>query len=434
VSIKVLVISYYFPPVNHIAAQRAEAFQKYFPSHGIEPIIATRHWSAGDRSWYDYFAGNRSEFRVEEQQEGTVLRIPFRGSPAYHRARSLGRPVHQAYILANTIFGNPQPEIEIFRDFYPVLRRYLEEEPVDLIVATFQPASVLKLGDALSRDTGIPWVADFRDVWNPAAFGSSDSANNRRQAFLNRYQERHFAKWLRSASLVSAVNQPIIDRISSFVPVKRSVVVTNGFEEELFDKVRGREANKFTISIVGTLYAEHDLSVMLDGLNGFLKDKSPDEVELKFVGAGAISETEEILRSSLPAPFLNISGRIPHEDAVRELKSAHVLYYVGWKGYKGMTPGKIFDYLGAKRNVLIAPSDRDTMEKIVTETGAGVTADTVDEFVSVLENWFREWRSTGEVSYGGDDENIAFYTRENQTAILARELRNLIAKGSADER
>ncbi|REJ75477.1 MAG: hypothetical protein DWQ47_08360 [Acidobacteria bacterium] len=427
---KALVISYYFPPVNHIAAQRADAFQRYFPKYGINPVIATRHWSSEDKSWEDYFAGNRSGPDIEKTDRGPVLRLPFRGSDGYARAKRLGRTAHQAYILTRTALGDPQPEIEIFRDFFPHLKNYLERNPVDAIVSTFQPASVLRLGHELSKEAGIPYVADFRDVWNPAAFGASESANNERQAFLNKFQERYFAKWLSNAALVSAVNQPIIDRIATFCPsaVENSVVVTNGFEADLFESVEAVGKEKFTFSVIGTLYAGHDLSIMLDGLNRFLENKSEKEILLNFVGAAAIEETTKILRERLPQRFLNLSGRILHNEAIRELKSSHVLFYVGWKGYKGMTPGKIFDYLGARRNILIAPSDHDTIERIVKETKAGRTADSVEDFVSILEGWYREWKEKGAIPYIGDEEAINFYTRENQTAILAREILGVIER------
>ena len=87
-----------------------------------------------------------------------------------------------------------------------------------------------------------------------------------------------------------------------------------------------------------------------------------------------------------------------------------------------MTPGKIFDYLGARKNIIIAPSDNDVMEKLVKETGAGITADSVGEFVHALEGLYREWKESGTIRYKGKQEAIEYYTRENQTSILAREI------------
>ena len=431
--IKTLIISYYYPPVNHVAAQRGLAFQQYFPGFGIEPLVATRHWLATDTSWESYFEGRDLPLEIDYSEFGKVLRLPFRSASGYKLAHHLGRPVQQAYIFGKSLIGNTQPEIDIFGAFFRPLLRYLRSNPVDLIVATFQPASALRLAHRLSKELGIQYVADFRDVWNPSAFAIQNSSVGIRQSILRYIQEFHIKRWLRGAALVSAVNQPIIDRLKTLCPDgTRFVRVTNGFDEEKFRQVEAKSVSSFTISIVGTVYPVTDLTIFFAGIREFLKGKSAGDVRLNFVGAGAVESSVRKLRENLPEEFLSIKGRVPHEEAIGELKSSHVLFDVGWKGYKGITPGKIFDYLGARRNILIAPSDHDTMEKIVTETGAGRTADTIEEFVSVLEGWYREWKDTGEIRYGGIPEKIAYYTRENQTAILAREILKLDLPSGGD--
>lgn len=421
--IRTLIISYYYPPVNHVAAQRALALQRYFPRFGIEPLIATRHWSKNDNSWESYFDSANLPFETEDFDCGKVLRLPFNSSQGYSLSRNLGKPVHQAYIVGKSIFGRTQPEIELFSDFYQPLLDYLRANAVDVVLATFQPAGALRLAQKLANDLEVPFVADFRDVWNPSAFAGRNSPVNNRQKVLNSIQEFYLKRWLRGAALVSAVNQPIVDKLKFLCPeIDRFVEVSNGFDEEKFGLIEAQIRSSYTISIVGTVYPNTDMTIFFEGMKRFLQDKKESEVLLNFVGAGAVPESVEKLRRNLPFECLRISDRVPHREAIRELKSSHVLFDVGWKGFKGITPGKIFDYLGARKNILIAPSDHDTMEKIVTETGAGRTADTVEEFVEILEGWYREWKETGSIAYHGDEEKIRFYTRENQTAILAREI------------
>ena len=45
------------------------------------------------------------------------------------------------------------------------LKKYLKEHPVDLIVSTGPPQSMHIIGMKLSKATGLPWIADFRDPW-----------------------------------------------------------------------------------------------------------------------------------------------------------------------------------------------------------------------------------------------------------------------------
>lgn len=419
---KILVISYYFPPANHIATQRSGSFAKYFPEMGIRPFFATRHWSGDEKGWDDYFRENSSpaEKTVEENYE--VFRLPFTVGRGYRHSKNLGKLAHQFYLLSMNAVGKLQPELEIEKDFYGYLRDYTAENRFDYILATFQPAGAIKIAYKLSREFGIPYIIDFRDIWNQAVFQTDKRKLKKGQLFLSRFQEFYLGKWLRDASLISAVNKQIIERLQKVIPgYKNFIVATNGFDEPLFESEKIELNRKFTFSVVGTLYTEQDLSLMIDGLKLFLEGKDLSEIRLDFVGVSGKKEVERLLRNELPEQCLSVTERIPYTEAVQKMKQSHVLFYAGWKGYKGITPGKIFDYLGARRNILIAPGD-DILEEIIGETKGGRITESKTELAEILNGWFAEWKKTGAIGYDGIEEKIKFYTRENQTKILAREI------------
>jgi hypothetical protein len=78
--------------------------------------------------------------------------------------------------------------------------------------------------------------------------------------------------------------------------------------------------------------------------------------------------------------------------------------------------------MGARRNVLIAPGDKDIMEELVTSTGIGKVANTPEEFASVMNEWYAEWSENGSLKWHGDIEKIMTYSRENQARVLAEEI------------
>lgn len=422
---KVLVISYYFPPANHIATQRAASFARYFPEMGIRPFFATRHWKGDEKGWDDYFKENDSPVEKTVGENYETIRLPFTVGKGYRISKNLGALPHRAYLLSMSAIGKVQPELDIEKDFYTYLRDYTAENRFDYILATFQPAGAIKMAYRLSREFGIPYIVDFRDIWNRAVFLSDRSKIKKGQLFLSYFQEFYLRRWLERASLISAVNKQIIERLQKILPgYENFTVATNGFEASLFEAEDVGLNEQFTFAVIGTLYAEQDLSLMIDGLKLFLKDKNPDDFRLDFIGVSGKKEVEDLLRKELPETGLTITPRIPHEEAIRKMKGAHVLFYAGWKGYKGITPGKIFDYLGARRNILIAPGD-EILDEIIAETRAGRIAESKEEFASILEEWFAEWKRTGTIEYHGIEEKINFYTRENQTKILAREILKL---------
>jgi hypothetical protein len=221
---------------------------------------------------------------------------------------------------------------------------------------------------------------------------------------------------------------PLADEVKRLAPHAKSLVITNGFERELFAQASQNfppPTNKFNFSVIGTLKPNQDLSVMLDGLKLFLTDKNLADIELNFVGTTEFKDVAELIEKSLPPACTRVSDRIPRESAIEHMCRSHVLFYAGWRGHRGIASGKIYEYLGARRNILIAPNDKDVLEKIIAETGAGKIADSAQELADILNAWFVEWQSTGKLEYGGIAEQIENYTRERQAKILAAEILKL---------
>lgn len=61
-----------------------------------------------------------------------------------------------------------------------------------------------------------------------------------------------------------------------------------------------------------------------------------------------------MINAAIPAANLLITNRIDRLEALSMSARSYVLYYIGWKGYRGIYSGKIFEYLGLQRNILLA--------------------------------------------------------------------------------
>ena len=104
------------------------------------------------------------------------------------------------------------------------------------------------------------------------------------------------------------------------------------------------------------------------------------------------------------------------------MNRSDVLFHAGWRNYRGIASGKVFEYMGARKNVLIAPGDKDIMEELVTSTGVGKVANSPEEFAQAMNEWYEEWCRNGRLKWHGDMSKIMNYSRENQARILAEEI------------
>ncbi|MCB1024847.1 MAG: hypothetical protein KDB79_10680 [Acidobacteria bacterium] len=421
----VLIVSYFFPPGNFVASNRPHSFALNLKKFGLDPVVVTRHWDEADFNWSDMDRINESPPSVIEDDNFKLIRLPY-----FSRWYGLCKPFHGIPVIRKLIhifymfFGVFYPHESAYECFYKYISEYVSNEPVDYIMVISSPLNIVKLGERISKENGIPLIVDFRDLWDNEllARAKTPSAENRLKNYI---YEFYLRRWLRSASLITSVSQPLVDEIERIIPGKKTAVVMNGFEEtrlKQFEDQAGVKTAKFTFSVVGTLYPHQDLSIMIDGLRKFVAGKDPSKIQLNFIGAAVFPEVKKMLEDNLPQESTLITERIPREEAIIEMGQSNVLFYPAWKGYRGVVSAKFYEYLCVGRRILIAPGDRDIIEDIIDKTNAGEIADSADQFVSILQAWFDEWKETGTLKSETRIDLIRSYSRENQCELLAQKI------------
>lgn len=425
----VLIVSYFYPPCNIVASERPKSFAENFKQHGLNTTVVTRHWDGNESGKAaDFEQINTTPPKITELESYTLIQLPyFAKGRGLYRAFQRNRLLSRFISLIYTMFGNFSSQMNAEKAFYDYLRDYLKHNKVDYLMVISSPLNIVKLGHLLAEEFDFSLIVDFRDLWDNGLL-ATDYKPGLETKVKNFFYEFHLKRWLKNAALITSVSEPLLEQIRRISPNAETTVVMNGFENDLLEK-RSKSSNranpKFTFSVIGTLYPWQDLSVLIEGLNLFLKDKSLNEIQLNFIGTGVFQEVETLLETSLPQECTLITNRIPHAQAVQKAVESHVLFYAGWKGYRGIVSGKIFEYLGAGKNILIAPSDNDIIARIVSETDAGKVADSPQEFAQILNQWFNEWKTRGDLAYKGKLEKIKFYSRENQAGLFAKEMKKI---------
>jgi glycosyltransferase involved in cell wall biosynthesis len=422
---KVLIITYCYPPCNAISSHRPKSFADNFADHGLHPVVVTRHWAGDEKTWLDFQKPNLSPPRITKSDRSTAIELPYEGKlfERFNWIKSIG-PLRTLLSLMLMISGKFQIHNYAIESFEGFLNEYLKSNPVDYIYATCDPFSIAQLGSRLSRKFGIPLVIDFRDLWNNKLL-STEYRPSLNERVIDYLYEWHISRWVNQATFVTAVTEPINEEVRRINPGMRTLTVTNGFETELFSSMAATQNDpneKFTFSIIGTLFPDHDLSVLADGMDLFLEGKDLSKIQLNLIGTAGIPEIKEFLERRFPAECTRLTERIPREQALEIMNRSDVLFHAGWRNYRGIASGKVFEYMGARRNVLIAPGDKDIMEELVTSTGIGRVANSPEEFARAMNDWYDEWCRGGRLEWKGDMSKIMTYSRENQARILAEEL------------
>ena len=428
---RVLVITYYWPPTGGSGVQRWVKFAKYLPSEGWQPVI--------------YTPENPEQLAVDHSleadiPEGTEI-IKTRITEPYELYKKFLRrsghskeavevnPVNAqnksfAQKAAMWVRGNlfrPDPRCLWIRPSVKFLKKYLEEHPVDLIVSTGPPQSMHMIGRLLSKETGLPWIADFRDPWTKIFYFKHLSMTKATE----RWHQKMERKVLDEASAVVAVS-PLVQQ--EFQSMTRTPVelITNGYDERDFperdvETASGGPDKDFTITHTGLFAADGNPTVLWDVLSEKCTEDPvfKNALKIRLVGKTDTQILEAITESGLKDNLTDL-GYQPHGTAVEEQRKASILILPLRKEpeYKAVLPGKLFEYLASGRPVLGIGQPDGAMSMILNKTNTGVVVDWEDK-ISMKKYIDDCWKAHLDGNLTINDGEISAFTRRNLTRQMA---------------
>lgn len=223
--------------------------------------------------------------------------------------------------------------------------------------------------------------------------------------------------------IVAAWDGIVHDAVRKYpaLPREKFVVIPNGFDAADYPPVHRSRTEKFTITYTGSLYGLRNPSILIAALEQLLArgTLSLDRIRLLLVGRIGEDVASDIARSPVHVCTEIIPYR-PHAESIRLLQSSDVALLVIDRSTDSaaIVPGKVFEYLGAGKAILALAPHGSAVEDLLTETGAGVVCQTVEECSAVLAQWYQRWQRNEPIVTPNLDA-IARYERRSAARQLA---------------
>ena len=300
------------------------------------------------------------------------------------------------------------------------LKSELDNSEYDAIITTGPPHSLHLIGLKLQKRTGLNWIADFRDPWTQIGYHE--------KLKLNRSSRQKHEK-LESEVLNSAdhiITTSFTTRKEFLTKTKKPVtVITNGFDAAINEVPV--DSRKFQIAHIGSLLSGRNPKNLWKALSELVEEQQNFRENFELRLAGKVSEEvlESISTSGLDK-FLTNEGYVNHSRAIEMQKKASVLLLIeiDSEETKGIIPGKLFEYLAAKRSILaIGPEDWDA-EKIISETGAG-SVHTYGDIQGIKEQVLQLFHSFLKGESIASSHNLEQYHRKTLTGKLAKLIKHI---------
>lgn len=432
----ILVLSYYFPPMGGVGVQRALKFVKYLPQYGITTTVI----AAEDANY-------TSDPKLLEQIPPQCEVVRLHHAPLLTRLTSRLRvKAHNHSTSCNETQAKPElTHSTKWRDnilrYYNALQmpddkvgwgdqafksavRSHAKRPYDLIISTSPPVTSHFVGARLKQRLGVPWVADFRDLWT----GNESYNLPAWRKWLDMFAER---KLLAQADGVVTVTDGFAEKLRQIAPASMPVrVIYNGYDEEDFSSIvpLDKGTGRFLLLYAGTLYGKRSPQPFLKGLN-YLLEREPVIAErlcVRFVGN--IGSRFEPMLIDFERRYPGVIERHPfvaHNQIPAMLASADALLMIlGGDSAGAVLPAKAFEYLRMKRPILfIGPADSES-SMLIQRTGRGISCDEcspekiADGLKRIIDRSFH---------LGVDDSVVEQFERRRLTAGLAEFLQQVVA-------
>ena len=415
---KVLIITY-LP----YASPRIPALAKHLPEFGWQPLILT------------------PAYPKEANPELKIVETPYRDSLRLIR-RLLGiksdeddlrkQAAERLAINPDNLFLEPLLNAAGAIFNYPDSKKgwkpfainegskLLQDENIDALISSSSPVTSHIIASELKRRYKVPWLADLRDLW-------SQNHNYRYGPLRKLIDRRLERKTLAEADALATVSQPWADKLSRLHDGKATYIITNGFEPEAVNTLPAEVTTQFTITYTGTIYTrKQNPSGLFAALKELIANKTIDQnnIEVRFYGSETAWLNREVPKHGLSG-IVRHYGLVSRQNAIEKQRESQLLLLLDWDDpqEQGVYPGKIFEYLAARRPILATGGVAgNVVSKLLDETKAGIHAPTVPNIKNALKEFYNEYAPNSKIGYQGLEPEISKYSYRE----IAREFAEIL--------
>lgn len=425
---KLLVITYYWPPQGGVGVQRWLKFVKYLPDYGHMPTVFTAENPA-----FDLLDENLLK-EIPDTVE--VIRFPiWEPFTIFNKLNDTNKKnVQQGLVLEKKkrswkdhliiwIRGNffiPDPRVFWVKPAARFLSSYIEQHDIKTIITTGPPHSIHLIGKRLKSKHDIKWLADFRDPWSN--WDLLDKLKT--TALVRRIHRKYERKVLQSADEVITVSANLARDLGN-IGEREVTVIHNGVDIEAIklDFDDASSVNKFRISYIGLLNELREPVCLWEALDELMaeNDELANQLELNLAGIVSENILTKLQSNARLKKVLNFKSYIPHHQVFEELQKSAMLIVIlnNSDNARWIIPGKMYEYMMARRKILLLGPPESDAGKILEHSNAGQAAGFDDKvrMKKIILETFRQYQLGNIVL---QNVNYNQYSRKKLTSDLSQ--------------
>ena len=400
---RILIIAWSWPPIGRIGALRPLGMAREWVNAGHEVHVLTGPGDRGGEYTPDLIQAAKESGAVVHRAaapaiaRSATLRAAFEMDPADLVERTT---ISRWLQIASQWKHFPDLQRSWIRPGVALARRLAASHRFDVVWSTSPPESVNFIARAVARQD-LPWIADFRDPWSDYALSRWDP--------LSRWIINGITKRLLSDAAAITTNVEGCGASLKRATGRDVVCIRNGFDPvvQSHRKVRDR-----TLGYFGRVYPTLHRPERLWNALRTLRDRGrPWTVEF-YTSPGGSGGARIDVPSDL-TESVRILRPMPRAAALQSMQEMTALLVLALEPDSGdpSVPGKMFDYIGSRRPILVCAPAHFEMRRIVESKTLGLGCWGDAETIQALEN------------IGGfeiDADQRALHTRATSAAAMLK--------------
>ena len=409
---KIMLVTWHFPPVNTVAALRTGKLAEYLAEQGVDTTVITVSKDSDDTSLPLNSDGVRiietNFFDLDRWLNPVSLakRLIRRIKPSRKAAAASSGPASSGgsgstlprekpplWKFFSGLFEHlilyPDKYIGWFFKLYPAILREARATNPDFIIASGPPFTAFLAAAAASKRLGIPWIAEYRDRWMDDPYATWPQ-------WRRRFDHWFEKKILSGAAAIITVS-PKWESYFAETFKKPVGIFMNGFDPENFEVEANpcHEGLPLVITHMGRCYPERrDPSKLFEALK--TGHFTPEEVTFRFYGWNLDYVAEKVKEHGVEA-FVEILPPVPFKQSIALQKGCDVLLLMQWNNIadEGNIPAKLFEYLASRRPVIAVGCESGFVAETIHSRDAGLLSNCPEKLAAAMRNWVDEKHSRG---------------------------------------
>ncbi len=425
---KLLIISYYLPPIKTVAGVRISNFhieaQKYF-KEVFAMTTSNRHlfpkedYNFDDSKTTEIWTWDLRRFLIKKNNNSTGVQQSKKESNFVKFLSKL------SYSFPFNLFLADGGLTYIMGGFFKG-KRLIREQNIEVIFSSYKPYSDHLICFLLKKwNPKLTWIADFRDLHVDEI---------RKNVFFPKIQKWFNRRVLKKADVVTTVSAGLEKNLQQYT--SKTYVLRNGIASNQFPLSANSFYDKFTIAYTGSIYPKYQSAdLLLNALKNLIDKKEIDANKIQLMYAGKEKEVWTSWINNFDLQQISVvNGFLPIEQAKEIQQKSHINLLLSWATEKqqGILTAKFYEYLIAQNPILliIKGTEDKEFENIFSTTHAGLIAYDKTDNQNLVESFvlknYHEWIEKGSVTRTISKEKLNTFAWDFQMNTFITHLEKII--------